>query len=149
MGSAEDESGEAETSGIEEDTEILDLPVKLGNVEVHPRDLQTRLNLILREFKPVKHAETLQDVAIRTEKALDALRDLGVFHHVEAVLGPGPAVCILEMCPCQLQHVFQRSSDAAVVTVTSATRLRVTAQPRRCAGHLACVFAAPVSMLCC
>jgi hypothetical protein len=103
MASQDADTHDAEVAEEDENAGVPDLPCTLDGVEVQPRELHTRLHLILREFKHAREAGTLKEVAIRTEQALDSLRDLGVFHDVEAVLSPGDAVrhrllCALEPC---------------------------------------------------
>jgi hypothetical protein len=103
MASQDAHTHEAEVAEEDENAGVPDLPCTLDGVEVQPRELHTRLHLILREFKHAREAGTLKEVAIRTEQALDSLRDLGVFHDVEAVLSPGDAVrhCLLRTFePC-------------------------------------------------
>ena len=72
--------------------QLKDLPCSVDRVYVTPPDLQTRLLLILREFKEAKEATTLDEVARRTQKAVECLQELGVFNAVDASLRPGGSV---------------------------------------------------------
>jgi hypothetical protein len=71
---------------------IRALPCSIDQVTVIPPDLQTRLQLVLREFKDARKADTFEEVLLQTSQAVEHLEDLGVFHDVSARLGAGLAV---------------------------------------------------------
>lgn len=81
------------TSGRQESDALLeqmrDLPCTVDQVTVIPAELQTRLLLVLREFKDARKATTFEEVLARTIEAVDNLDDLGVFKDAAARLGPG------------------------------------------------------------
>lgn len=93
---------------------LRDSPCSIDQVTVIPADLQTRLLLVLREFKDARKASTFEEVLERTTRAVDNLDDLGVFRDVSARLGAGLPVRGY-YCPAERSlpaHAYGRQRSA-------------------------------------
>lgn len=71
---------------------VREAPCTVDQVTVSPHELQTRLLLVLREFRAAKKASTFEDVLNRVAEASEALEDFGVFKNIDAKLQPGVPV---------------------------------------------------------
>jgi hypothetical protein len=81
---------------------VKDAPCRIDQIHVSPADLQTRLLVVLREFKEARKAETFEDVLQKSAQAVANLEDLGVFHDVAGRLNPGMPVRFCDGGPVHL-----------------------------------------------
>jgi hypothetical protein len=106
--------------------QVMDKPCSLDKINVSPAELQTRLLLILREFREAERAQTFNEVVKCTTRAVQSLEELGVFRKADARLMPGESVCLIVSLH-SFEHAVRLSMPISLKSLTAfkATRTRV------------------------